>query len=108
MWEAFRSADFLEQVELCITLYAKWALDEKASDKQLLQYKIDDGLWETLRTVLNNTFLKRGKTRNFLIYFVKFIRYSFALNRKWIMIKTISRLPLLRAKEFMRLIVKGR
>ncbi len=108
MWEAFRSADFLEQVELCITLCAKWALDEKASDTKLLQYKIDDGLWETLRTVLNNTFLKRGKMKNFPRYFVKFIRYSFALNRKWIMIKTISRLPLLRAKELMRLVVKGR
>ena len=108
MWEAFRSADFLEQVELCITLCARWTLDEKASYTKLLQYKIDDGLWETLRTVLNNTFLKRGKMKNFPRYFVKFIRYSFALNRKWIMIKTISRLPLLRAKEFMRLVVKGR
>ncbi len=108
MWEAFRSTDFLEQVALSITLCSKWALGEKASDKKLLQYQIDDGIWETLRTVLNNTFLKRGKMKNFSRYFVAFIRYSFAMNRKRIMIKTILRLPLLRAKEFMRLIVKGR
>ena len=107
MWEAFRSPDFLEQVILSVRLSAKWLLGEKASDWKLVQYQIDDGIWETLRTVLNNTFLKRGKMKNFSRYFVEFIRYSFAMNRKWIMIKTISRLPLLRVKEFMRSIVNG-
>ena len=106
MWEAFRSPDFLEQVTLSIRLSSQWLLGESASDQKLVQYQIDDGIWETLRTVLNNTFLKRGKMRNFPRYFSEFIRYSFAMNRKWVMIKTISRLPLLRAKELIRSVIK--
>jgi hypothetical protein len=98
----------LEQVTLSVKLSSQWLLGEKASDQKLVQYQIDDGIWETLRTVLNNTFLKRGKMKNFPRYFFGFIRYSFAMNRKWILIKTILRLPLLRAKEFMRLVVKSR
>lgn len=107
MWEAFRSPDFLDQVTLSITLSSQWLLGEKASDRKLVQYQIDDGIWETLRTVLNNTFLKRGKMRNFPRYFFEFARYSFAMNRKILMIKTISRLPLLRAKELIRSFIKA-
>jgi len=106
MWEAFRSPDFLEQVTISITLSSQWLLGEKASDQKLVQYQVDDGIWETLRTVLNNTFLKRGKMKNFSSYFLKFIRYSFVVNRKWLMVKTIARLPLLRAKDFIRPIAK--
>lgn len=108
MWEAFRSPDFLEQVTLSIRLSSQWLLGEKASDRKLVQYQIDDGIWETLRTVLNNTFLKRGKMKNFPRYFFEFIRYSFAMNRKWVMVKTISRLPLLRGKELVRTAIKAR
>jgi len=67
-----------------------------------VQYHIDDGIWDTLKTVLNNTFLKPGKMKNFPKYFYKFIRYSFYLNRKWLMVKTISKLPILRIKEYLR------
>lgn len=108
MWEAFRSPDFLEQVKLSTKLSSQWLLGESASDRKLVQYQIDDGIWETLRTVLNNTFLKRGKMKNFPRYFFEFIRYSFAMNRKWVMVKTIFRLPLLRAKELVRSAIKAR
>ena len=102
MWEAFRSPDFLEQVTLSIKLSSQWLLGERASDRKLVQFQIDDGIWETLRTVLNNTFLKRGKMKNFPLYLSEFVRYSFLLNRKWMMVRTISRLPLLRVKELVR------
>jgi glycosyltransferase involved in cell wall biosynthesis len=108
MWEAFRSPDFLEQVTLSTKLSSQWLLGESASDRKLVQYQIDDGIWETLRTVLNNTFLKRGKMKKFPRYFFEFIRYSFAMNRKWVMVKTIFRLPLLRAKELVRSAIKAR
>lgn len=108
MWEAFRSPDFLEQVKLSTKLSSQWLLGESASDRKLVQYQIDDGIWETLRTVLNNTFLKRGKMKNFPRYFFEFIRYSFAMNRKWVMVKTIFRLPLLRAEELVRSAIKAR
>ena len=105
MWEIFRKPDFLEQVTLSIRLSSKWFLGERASDESLVQYQIDDGIWETLRTVLNNTFLKPGKMKNFPKYFYKFIQYSFLLNRKWVMVKTIVRLPILRIKEYLRPVV---
>jgi glycosyltransferase involved in cell wall biosynthesis len=105
LWEAFRSQDFLEQVKLSITLSSKWLLDEKTSDSKSLQYLIDDGMWETLRTVLNNTFLKYGKMQNFLKYFYEFIKYSILLDRKLLMIKVILNLPFLRVKEIIKTIV---
>ena len=102
MWEIFRKPDFLEQVTLSIRLSSQWLLGERASDESLIQYQVDDGILETLRTVLNNTFLKPGKMKNFPKYFYKFIQYSFVLNRKFLMVKTISKLPILRIKEYLR------
>jgi len=102
MWEAFRSQDFLEQVTLSIRLSSQWLLGHEASNQKLVQSQIDDGIWETLRTVLNNTFLKPGKMKNFSYYFGEFVRYSFFLRRKGLMVKTVAMLPLLRAKELAR------
>lgn len=107
MWEAFRGPDFLEQVALSIKLSSQWLLGKKSSDQKLVQHQIDDGIWETLRTVLNNTFLRRGNMKEFPKYFVEFIRYSFALNRKWLMAKTIFNLPVLRAKDLIRKIIRA-
>jgi len=102
MWEIFRKPDFIEQVTLSLRLSSKWLLGDKASDATCVQHYIDDGIWETMRTVLNNTFLKRGNMKNFPKYFIKFIKYSFLLNRKRLMIKTIAKLPVLRLKDFLR------
>ena len=52
------------QVTLSLKLSSQWLLGDKASDKTCVQNYIDDGLWETMRTVLNNTFLKKGKMKN--------------------------------------------
>lgn len=106
MWEAFRSADFLEQVALSIKLSSQHTLGENFSDTNLVQYRIDDGLWETLRTVLNNTFLRRGKMKNFLRYFIEFIKVSIRMHRVDLMVKTILSLPVKRAKELVRGFVK--
>ncbi len=102
MWEIFRKSDFIDQVTLSLRLSSKWLLGDKASDQICIQNYIDDGIWETMRTVLNNTFLKRGKMKNFPKYFIKFIKYSFLLNRKKLMIKTIVNLPVLRLKDYLR------
>lgn len=102
MWEAFRSQDFLEQVTLSIRLSSQWILGNEVSSSKLVQAQIDAGIWETLRTVLNNTFLKPGKMKNFSYYFGEFIRYSFLLKRKKLMVKTFAKLPWLRAKELAR------
>jgi len=105
MWEAFRSQDFLEQVALSIRLSSPWILGDRASDQTLVQYMVDDGIWETLRTVLNNTFLKRKKMQKFPLYFAEFIKYSFRMKRKRIMLNTILNLPVLRVKELIRSVV---
>jgi glycosyltransferase involved in cell wall biosynthesis len=103
MWEAFRSQDFLEQVSISARLSSQWLLGREVSDQELVQSQIDDGIWETLRTVLNNTFLKPAHMNNFSYYFCEFVRYSFLLKRKKLMVKTVAKLPLLRAKELARL-----
>jgi hypothetical protein len=102
MWEIFRKSDFIEQVTLSLSLSSKWLLGDGATNLTLVQHYIDDGIWETMRTVLNNTFLKRGKMKNFPKYFIKFIKYSFLLNRKKLMVKTIANLPVLRLKDYLR------
>jgi glycosyltransferase involved in cell wall biosynthesis len=106
MWEAFRSPDFLEQVELSITLSSQHTLGEKFSDTKLVRERVDDGLWETLRTVLNNTFLRHGKMKNFPLYFVEFIKVSIRMGRGGSMTKTLLSLPIKRAKELVRGFVK--
>jgi glycosyltransferase involved in cell wall biosynthesis len=105
MWEAFKSPDFLEQVRLSIQLSSRWILGEKSADLNLVKLQVDDGIWETLRTVLNNTFMRRGNMKQFPKYFVEFIRYSFVLNRKWLMVRTIANLPVLKTKELVRGII---
>jgi len=107
MWEAFRSSDFLEQVTVSIELSAQWVLDKNELSQEAIQLLIDDGIWETLRTVLNNTFLLGGKMKYFQNYLVEFIRYSLLLSRKKLMVKTILQLPILRVKDLMRLITHG-
>ncbi len=106
MWEIFRKPDFIEQVTLSLRLSSQWLLGNKASDQISVKNYIDDGIWETLRTVLNNTFLNKGKMKNFLKYFLMFIKHSISLNREWLMIKTIAMLPLLRLKDYLRPAVK--
>lgn len=103
MWEAFRSPDFIEQVELSIRLCCKQILGEKFLDEKLVQGYVDDGIWETLRTVLNNTFLRKGKMKGFHRYLFAFVVLSVKINRKSTMAKTVARLPINRAKE----IIKG-
>ena len=106
MWEAFRSSDFLEQVELSIRLSSQYSLEEKSADAKLVQKIVDDGMWETLRTVLNNTFLRQGKMKNFAFYFFEFIKISIRTRRVGLMLKTIYRLPIIRAKEILRKLIK--
>lgn len=106
MWEAFRSPDFLQQVTLSITLSSQYTLGEKYSDARLVQERVDDGLWETLRTVLNNTFLRRGKMKNFPHYFVEFIKVSIKMGRLGLMARTVLTLPIKRAKELLRGLVR--
>lgn len=102
MWEAFRSPDFLQQVTLSITLSCQYTLGEKSSDAELIREKVEDGIWETLRTVLNNTFLRHRKMKNFPQYVLEFIRLSIKLGRTRLMARTIINLPVLRLKEIVR------
>jgi hypothetical protein len=106
MWEIFKKPDFLENVALSIAISCQWGLGERALDQKLVKYHIEDGIWETLRTVLNNTFLKKGNMRYFPRYLLEFIRYSFRMNRNWVMIKTITGLPILRLKDLVRPLAK--
>ena len=93
MWEIFRSPDFLDQVALSQKERLKYSLGERYKNPILLEYYIKDGIWETLRTLINNTFLTRQmKIDAFIMYLVKFIKLSFELKRKQRMLKIFLRL----------------
>jgi glycosyltransferase involved in cell wall biosynthesis len=107
MWEIFRRPDFLQQVTLSIKIRSQYSLGENCNDSALLEYKIKDGLWETLRTVINNTFLtKQIRLATFTMYFVEFVRLSFEMKRKTIMLKAILRLIIYRFYQPVRPLVK--
>ncbi len=105
MWEAFRSPDFLQQVTLSIKTRSQYTLGENYNSTEL-ECKIDDGIWETLRTVINNTFLQKNRMDNFSLYFVEFIRLSFKMKRKTKMLKTLFRLIIYRCNQPLRHSVK--
>lgn len=106
MWEAFRSPDFLQQVALSIKISSQYTLGENCNNSIMLEYKINDGLWETLRTVLNNTFLQKNRMVNFNMYFVEFVKLSFKMNRKEKMLKALIRLIIFRFYQPLRPSVK--
>lgn len=102
MWENLEKEDFLEQIALSIDLISKWHLGIDYNDKEKVKRFIDNGIWETLRTTLNNCFLTKGKMKKFLYYFFEFIKYSFKTRRILQMLITVINLPILRLKDFLR------
>ena len=96
MWVAFRSPDFLEQIALSIEIRSIYTLADNYHNSELLNYAINDGLWETLRTVINNTFLqKKIGMETFKKYFLEFVRLSFKMKRKRTKVAIIKLLTLL-------------
>lgn len=92
MWEIFKKEDFVEQIALCAKTCAQYQLGEGFLDKSKVNYKIDDGLWETYRTTINNTFLKKNNFYFFCKYLIQFIKLSFKMGRKALMLKVLARL----------------
>jgi glycosyltransferase involved in cell wall biosynthesis len=90
MWQIFKEPDFIEQVTLSIKTRSKYTLGNEYDKK--IAFAIDDGLWETLRTVINNTFLVKGNMKRFPFYFITFIKLSVKMKRVSIMLKVLIRL----------------
>jgi len=108
MWEHLDNSDFLEQIKLSLKITATWILGQDYNDTKKLSEFVDVGIWETLRTTINNTFLVQGRMRNFALYFFEFIKYSIKTQRKSLMILTILKLPILRVKDLLRPLIRGR
>jgi glycosyltransferase involved in cell wall biosynthesis len=107
MWEIFRRPDFLQQVTLSLKTRLQYSLGENYKNPSLLEYNIKDGIWETLRTVINNTFLtKQIRIDTFFMYLVKFIKLSFKMKRKRRMLKTLFRLIIYKIYQPLRPFVK--
>jgi glycosyltransferase involved in cell wall biosynthesis len=106
MWEHLDNSDFLEQIKLSLEITAEWILGQDYNNKMKLGEFVDIGLWETLRTTINNTFLVKGKMSNFMLYLFEFIKYSIKTKRKSLMILTILKLPVLRLKDLLRPLIK--
>jgi glycosyltransferase involved in cell wall biosynthesis len=106
MWSIFRKPDLLENVALSIKISSKYTLGNDYDNPLILENTINDGLWETLRTIINNTFLQKGKMDIFNDYIIKFIKTSFKMKRKTRMIKILFRLILYRFYQPLRPFVK--
>jgi glycosyltransferase involved in cell wall biosynthesis len=106
MWEHLDSSDFLEQIKLSIEISASWILGQDCNDTKKLGEFVDVGIWETLRTTLNNTFLVKRRMKNFMMYLLQFIKYSIKIERKSLAILTILKLPILRLKDLLRPLIK--
>ena len=96
MWEIFRKPDLLENVAFSIKISSKHTLGKDYDNPSILENAINDGIWETLRTIINNTFLEKGKMDIFNNYIIMFIRTSFKMKRKIRMVKVLLRLVLYR------------
>jgi glycosyltransferase involved in cell wall biosynthesis len=106
MWVAFRSPDLLEQVRLSSQISLKYTLGKDYDNPYILENTINDGIWETLRTIVNNTFLQKNKMDIFNKYIFEFIKHSFKMKRKTRMIKVFFRLVLYRFYQPLRTTVK--
>jgi glycosyltransferase involved in cell wall biosynthesis len=102
LWEALRSPDFLQQITLSLTICSQYRLGENDNNSTALENMVNDGLWETLRTAINNTFLQKNKMQNFNLYFVEFIKLSFKMKRKTKMLKALFRLIIYRFYQPLR------
>jgi len=105
MWSIFREPDLLENVALSIKISCRYTLGEDY-DNSSLEYAVDDGLWETLRTIINNTFLQKNKMDIFNEYILVFIKHSFKMKRKSRMVKALIRLIIYRAYQPIRPSIK--
>lgn len=106
LWESIKKPDFLQNVALSIKICSQYALGDNYNDHTILENTINEGLWETLRTVLNNTFLQKNRMRTFNMYFVEFICLSFRMKRKVRMLKVFFRMVMYRSYEPLRPFVK--
>ncbi|MBT6029273.1 MAG: glycosyltransferase family 2 protein [Crocinitomicaceae bacterium] len=106
MWEIFRKPDLLENVAFSIKIGSKYTLGKDYDNPSILENNINDGLWETLRTIINNGFLHKNKMDIFNKYIIEFIRFSFKMKRKTRMIKVLLRLILYRFYQPLRPSVK--
>jgi glycosyltransferase involved in cell wall biosynthesis len=91
MWQIFAADDFIEQIELSLRLRSRWYLGDSYCNSQLMNFEILNGLWETLRTVINNTLFKKNKMKNFSSHLYKFLLLSLRLNRKKLFFYVLAR-----------------
>ena len=114
MWEIFKKEDFIGQISLYARICAQYQLEGDCVNERMVSYKIDDCLWETYRTTINNTFLKKNHSYYFNKYLIEFIKLSIKMKRKRRMLKILVRLLMHRlyqpikpyAKNYVELIIR--
>lgn len=69
MWATWEKENFLEQTELLARTVLPYSMGEEAQNREKFERQVDDGLWQTLLTILRHTFLAKKRKATFRRYF---------------------------------------
>ena len=98
MWTTWRRPDFLEQAGTLTRAVA--SLSQK--DNKAIEEELDAGLWGTLLTIIESTFLERERSDIFSRYFPEALNRARGFKRKIGLIKSLLLGAALRTKGFLR------
>lgn len=95
MWSTWRKPDFLEQTKILGHAVASYFCDDDKCARQA----VDDGLWDTVMTILETSFLTKGMSDIFSRYFQEGCLRATNLKRKAGLIKALATAVALRFKS---------
>ena len=68
MWTTWRQEDFLEQIKLLGNTILKYTLENGKYTEEIVDKKIKEGLWDTICTIIQTTYLNKDKQDIFKKY----------------------------------------
>jgi glycosyltransferase involved in cell wall biosynthesis len=68
MWDTWQKPDFLDQVRLLRKTVLSYDRKQNADTDRLIAKEVDQAVWDTLLTIIGQTFLKQGRSELFSRY----------------------------------------
>lgn len=104
MWTTWRQKDFMQQMELLIRVNLKHVFSER-NYAEVVDKEVESGLWNTVLTIVDSSFLERGKQDIFMRYALDAFRRASTLQRKRVLLRTLAKKLMSRvgARVFTRL-----
>lgn len=82
MWQTWRKGDYLEQTALLAQTVAGHMYHDTPDPGGLVSSEVDQRLWSTVTTILENTFLHKGRGDIFARYFREAVQRAGTVSRK--------------------------